>query len=86
MSEKLREEMQELRRDFAKRAVAEIQERVKDKASVLVQIAELDERIKEREQKIFQQLKILGDRQRLVERHIFDKFGMLLEEDEGHRI
>lgn len=84
--QKLSEELAKLRREFSSRAVAEIQARIQEKAALLIKIEEMEERFREREKALLGRLKFLGDRQRVMEYHIFGTPEAKIEEDEGHRV
>lgn len=84
--QELKMELAKLRREFASRALSEIQERVKVSASFSIKMEELEERLKTREVDILSRLKYLGDRFKLLERSIYGTPEAKVEEDDGHPI
>ncbi len=84
--QELKEELAKLRRDFASRALSEIQERVKVHAALSIKIEEMEGRFLEREKTFLARVKALSGIQKVQAQALFGVSEMKLDEDEGHRI
>lgn len=71
--QELREELAQIRREFTKRAITDIQERLNDKAVLLLKIEEMEERFREREKTLLARIKVLSDIQKVQAHVVFGK-------------